>query len=72
MQHCLRVNDMKKDITQLEADNTRLVEALIKVRNQIDEMKKTLDSIDDLLEERTDSQVTDDDVKKLLKKYSGL
>lgn len=63
---------MEKDFSQLEADNKRLTDALLKARAQLDELKKTLDSVDDLLEVKNESHVTDDDVKNLLKKYSGL
>ncbi len=63
---------MEKDITQLEADNKRLTEALIKARAQLEELKTTLDSVADLLEDKSNGHVTDDDVRNLLKKYSGL
>ena len=63
---------MDKDITQLESDNKRLTEALIKARAQLEELKTTLDSVEDLLEEKNSGHVTDDDVRNLLKKYSGL
>ncbi len=63
---------MEKDIAQLESDNKRLTEALIKARTQLEELKKTLDSVDDLLEDKNSGHVTDNDVRNLLKKYSGL
>lgn len=63
---------MEKDITQLEADNKRLTDALIKARAQLDELKATLDSVNDLITAKNEDHVTDDDVKNLLKKYSGL
>ncbi len=63
---------MEKDITQLEADNKRLTDALIKARAQLDELKATLDSVNDLITAKNEGHVTDDDVKNLLKKYSGL
>lgn len=63
---------MEKDIKQLESDNKRLTEALIKARTQLEELKETFDSVSDLLEDKSSGHVTDDDVKNLLKKYSGL
>ncbi len=63
---------MEKDITQLEADNKRLTDALIKARAQLEELKATLDSVNDLITAKNEGHVTDDDVKNLLKKYSGL
>ena len=63
---------MEKDITQLEADNKRLTDALIKARAQLEELKATLDSVNDLITAKNEGHVTDYDVKNLLKKYSGL
>lgn len=63
---------MEKDLAQLEEDNKRLTDAVLKAGNLLDELKKTLDSVSDLIEEKDNGHVTDDDVKNLLKKYSGL
>ncbi|MBQ5347041.1 MAG: hypothetical protein IIU39_03205 [Ruminococcus sp.] len=63
---------MDKDIATLESENKRLINTLRKARNQLGELQKTLDSLSDLLEERNEGHVTEDDVKNLLKKYSGL
>ena len=63
---------MEKDIATLESENKRLINTLRKARNQLGELQETLDSLSDLLEERNEGHVTEDDVKNLLKKYSGL
>ena len=59
---------MEKDITQLEADNKRLTDALIKARAQLDKLKATLDSVNDLITAKNEGHVTDDDVKNLIVK----
>ena len=63
---------MEKDVSQLESENKRLVEALVKARGKLKELQEIFDGVNDLIEERDDEHVTEDDVKKLLKKYSGL
>ena len=63
---------MEKDVSQLESENKRLVEALVKARGKLKELQEIFDGVNDLIEERDNEHVTEDDVKKLLKKYSGL
>ena len=60
---------------KLANENARLLGALRKIKEHNEEIKKILDEVSDLLvtNEQTESApVTDEDVKKLLKKYSRL
>ena len=63
---------MEKDVSQLESENKRLVETIVKARGKLKELQEIFDGVNDLIEERDNEHVTEDDVKKLLKKYSGL
>ena len=63
---------MEKEINKLQSDNERLEEALRKAKEQLSELLKTIDGVSDLLEDKNEGHVTDDDVRNLLKKYSGL
>lgn len=63
---------MEKDVSQLESENKRLVEALVKARGKLKELQEIFDGVNDLIEEKDNGHVTEDDLKNLLKKYSGL
>ncbi len=64
---------MEKSITQLENENEKLISALKQVSAHMEEINKILESVSDLISSDDDNKaVTDDDVKKLLKKYSKI
>lgn len=63
---------MKKTLSQLEAENEKLKDALREITLQMENIQKTLDSVSDFLDKRKEGPVTNEDVKKLLEKYSTL
>ena len=64
---------MEKSITQLENENEKLISALKQVSTHMEEINKILESVSDLISSNDENKaVTDDDVKKLLKKYSKI
>ena len=56
----------------LEAENDRLRKAVKEMSVHMEEIQKILDGLSDILTEEEDKHVTEEDVKKLLKKYSTL
>lgn len=63
------------DNKALASENARLREALKKISEHQEEIRKILGGVSDLLatnEQADPTPVTDDDVKELLKKYSRL
>jgi len=66
---------MEERIRELEEQNRRLREALKAIARHQEEIQSLLGGVKDLLEEPqqdNQAQVTDEDVKNLLKKYSRL
>ena len=63
---------MEKTLTQLKSDNEKLAQALRRIKDHIKDIEKEYDEINALLLEDSESPVTDNDVKNLLKKYSRL
>ena len=56
----------------LEAENDRLRKAVKEMSVHMEEIQKILDGLSDIITEEDDKHVTDEDVIKLLKKYSSL
>ena len=56
----------------LEAENDRLKRAVRDISSHMEEIQKILDGLSDIITEEDDKHVTDEDVIKLLKKYSSL
>ena len=66
---------MDEKLRDLESENERMREALRKVSEHYAQIQKILESVSDLLTEEEQvvvTQVTEEDVKHLLKKYSRL
>lgn len=66
---------MDEKLRDLESENERMREALRKVSEHYAQIQKILESVSDLLTEEEQvvvAQVTEEDVKHLLKKYSRL
>ena len=56
----------------LEAENAKLRKAIHEISVHMEEIKKILDRLKEITTETEEKHVTDEDVKKLLEKYSSL
>lgn len=56
----------------LEAENAKLRKAIYEISVHMEEIKKILDGLKEITIETEEKHVTDENVKKLLEKYSSL